>query len=53
VVVCPVNNLTTDVRTSFTAGSCSAGTLTFTFSDADGHVSRVDVDSSGLAKRVN
>jgi prepilin-type N-terminal cleavage/methylation domain-containing protein len=53
LMVCPVTSALTDVPGVFTAGSCAPGTISFTFSDQDGHVSRVDVDSSGLAKRVN
>ncbi len=51
--VCPVVNLTTDVRPMFQAGTCASGAVTLTFSDTDGHVSHVTIDPSGLAKRLD
>jgi prepilin-type N-terminal cleavage/methylation domain-containing protein len=57
LVVCPVSSLATDVRPSFELGACSAGIGSFPFTlnlqDGDGHTSQVQIDSSGLAKRLN
>lgn len=56
--VCAVTNLTTNVLTSFVAGNCVSGAvgntpLVLNLSDAEGHTSRVQVDPSGLAQRIN
>jgi len=56
--VCAVTNAATNVLDSFKAGNCTLGAvgntvLTLNLSDADGHSSLVQVDASGLAKRVN
>ncbi len=56
--VCAVTAAATNVLTSFTAGNCVAGAagntaLVVNLSDADGHTSKVQVDPSGLARRIN
>ncbi len=56
--VCQVTSTTTVVATSFRAGACTAGAVgntaqTITLTDPDGHTSRVQVDPSGLAKRLD
>jgi prepilin-type N-terminal cleavage/methylation domain-containing protein len=56
--VCAVTSAATNVLPSFAAGSCVAGAigstaLVLNLSDADGHTSVVQVDPSGLAKRIN
>jgi prepilin-type N-terminal cleavage/methylation domain-containing protein len=55
--ICPVPDLATNVLSSFQNGACTApvapGSLTLTFTDADGHSSQVKIDASGLAKRLN
>jgi prepilin-type N-terminal cleavage/methylation domain-containing protein len=50
--VCPVA-LATNVLPLYTSGNCVNGTVTYRFTDADGHVSQVLVDGSGLARRLN
>jgi prepilin-type N-terminal cleavage/methylation domain-containing protein len=56
--VCAVTSAATNVLASFAAGTCTAGAvgstaLILNLSDADGHTSVVQVDPSGLAKRIN
>ncbi len=56
--VCAVTAVATNVLTSFTAGSCTAGAvgnvaLTLNLADSDGHKSTVQIDPSGLAQRIN
>ncbi len=53
VMACTAADLSTDVVGVFAAGSCTAGSLTLTFEDGDGHSSQVTIDQSGLAKRDN
>lgn len=52
--VCPTTSLAANGELpSFRSGVCSTGSLTLQLSDADGHSSRVIIDASGLARRVN
>ncbi|HEX3082446.1 MAG TPA: type II secretion system protein [Candidatus Saccharimonadia bacterium] len=56
--VCAVTAAATNVLTSFQAGGCAGGAvantaLVINLSDADGHTSQIQVDPSGLAKRIN
>jgi prepilin-type N-terminal cleavage/methylation domain-containing protein len=56
--VCAVTTAAVNVLSSFAAGGCVAGAvgntpLVLNLSDADGHTSKVQVDPSGLAKRIN
>ena len=54
LAVCPWTNLAAGTElATFQAGACATGSVTFRFSDADGHVSQVLVDQSGLARRLN
>ncbi len=50
--VCPSTGLVS-VLPVFKAGSCANASVTFSFTDTDGHKSQVLVDGSGLAKRLN
>jgi len=59
LTVCSVTSVATNVLASFGAGVCKLpgavgnAILTLNLSDADGHTSVIQVDPSGLAKRVN
>lgn len=53
VNVCPITNMSDDVRNYFRGAGCSTGVLTLNLSDGDGHTSRVIIDQSGLARRMN
>jgi len=58
LTVCSVTLAATNVLASFGQGVCAGGAvgntpLTLNLSDADGHTSQIQIDPSGLAKRIN
>jgi prepilin-type N-terminal cleavage/methylation domain-containing protein len=57
LAVCPVSDLAKDVLPAFEAGACTVGLgslpYLLTLTDSDGHSSQLNIDSSGLAKRLN
>lgn len=51
--VCPVALPETQAIPDFEAGACNSGSWTLNLTDPDGHTSAIQVDASGLAKRLN